>query len=482
MTDSKRITRREFLKGAAITGGAVAVGGLGWRIWHDLNGRDFDPIRTEKALDAIVPAENPSALPNIILILIDDLGYGDLPVYGGDLVRTPNIDRLAKEGALFTQAYSTAPVCSPSRAGLLTGRYPVRSHMTLPLYPRWHPMGIFLYTIGRYAFGVRGIPEDELLLPEILRQRGYHTGMVGKWHLGGWSPHLPNDNGFDNFYGVLYSNDMDPFVVYRDQEVVIDEPVDQNMLTYNYTQETLTFIEQNRDRPFFLYLSHTMVHEPLHASVDFRGKSQAGLYGDAVEELDWSVGEILAALQTYDIDNNTMIIFTSDNGPWWQGSPGGFRGRKHNLMEGGFRVPFITRWPGVIQAGQQSDSMVVNFDIFATCLDAAGVPLPNDRIIDGESILPLMGGEKSQIHDTFYYYDGHELVAVRRQDWKYHRRHMSDNGGYPIFFHGPFLFDLARDPTESYSLIESEPETAQQLALLLDDWELQMKHNVRGWR
>jgi len=478
---TNKISRRNFLKGALAVGGAVAAGGIARRLVHDRSGRDFRVERSKQQLNRIFPVENPSELPNIIIIFVDDMGYGDLFGYGAELMDTPNLDRMASEGVRMRKYYSTAPVCTPSRVGLLTGRYPIRTHMVLPQYPTGHPMGLFLNAIGRYQYGVTGLPEDELLLPELLSKRGYRTALVGKWHLGDHAPHLPNDNGFDNFYGPLYSNDMDPFLIYRDDQVEIPEPVDQSLLTRNYTSEAVRFIEENAKEPFFLYLAHTMVHEPIHASDEFKGKSAAGLYGDAVMELDWSVGEILRTLQVQGLDENTLVIFTSDNGPWWQGSAGGLRGRKNNLMEGGFRVPFIARWPGILPAGEISDEVGISFDLFVTCLGIAGIPLPDDRVIDGVDILPVLQGKAPSQQDTFYYYFGHELVAVRHNQWKYHRRYMSDNGGYPTFKHGPFLFDLDRDPAESYDLIDSEPEIARKLAGMLDDWEAQIDANTRGW-
>jgi uncharacterized sulfatase len=353
--------------------------------------------------------------------------------------------------------------------------------MTTPLYPTGHPMYYFLNVVGRYPYNVTGIPQDEVMLPELLQRKGYRTGMVGKWHLGDRSPHLPNENGFESFYGPLYSNDVTPFAIYRDARVEIEAPANQTALTRNYTQEAIRFLERNQEEPFFLYLSHSMVHEPVHASEDFRGRSQAGLYGDAVEELDWSVGEILKTIKDLGLDEETLVLFTSDNGPWWQGSVGSLRGRKNNLMEGGFRVPFIARWPGVLPGARVSQAVSANFDIFATCLEIAGMPLPDDRIIDGKSLLPILQGEGDSPHQALHYYDGSELVAVRSGDYKYHRRHMLDNGGYPLFNHGPFLFDLGRDPDEAYNLIESEPEVAERLASMLDAWEVQLETNLRGW-
>jgi arylsulfatase A len=472
-----QITRRQFIKGV----GVVGVGLIAARVIRDVRGRDYDPQRTQNYFSSINPPQNTSELPNIILILVDDLGYGDIGAFGSQVIHTPHLDQMAAEGVRLTNFHAAAPVCSPSRAGLLTGRYPIRTHISLPLYPTGHPMQLFLSAIDRYRFDVNGIPEDEALLPEILSRRGYHTGMVGKWHLGDRSGHIPNDRGFDSFYGVLYSNDVKPFALYRDREIVEASPVDQSTLTQKYTREAIKFIEENRTKPFFLYLSHTAVHEPLFASEQFRGSSQAGLYGDDVEEVDASTGEILAKLQELGIDQNTLVIFTSDNGPWWQGSPGEYRGRKTNMMEGGFKVPFIARWPGKLTEGMTSDALSVNFDILPTCLGIAGLALADDRIIDGRDLMPLLQGDPTPPHDTFFYFDGPHLVAVQHKGWKYHRRHMSDNGGYPAFSQGPFLFNLSTDPSESYSLLESEPEMAKKLSGMLDEFDQEIDENVRGW-
>jgi arylsulfatase A len=452
-----KLSRRDFLKGAAIAGGALAVGGIAARIYRNQVGRDYDPGRTAQLLNSIQPAMDPLGLPNILLILADDLGYGDLGAYGGEVISTPIIDRMAGEGVLMTNFYACAPVCTPSRAAILTGRYPKRSHMTLPLYPNNHPMEFFLKVVDRYQYDVSGIPADEATLAEILGRRGYRTGLVGKWHLGDQPGHLPNDNGFDDFYGVLYSNDSPRFAVWRNKEIEIPEPVEQSRLTQDYTREALEFIQAYADRPFFLFLSHTAVHEPIFAGAEFQGRSGGGIYGDSVQELDWSTGQILDMLDELGLDGNTLVMFTSDNGPWWQGNPGGLRGRKNNISEGGLRVPFIARWPNHLPAGMTSDALSINFDIFPTCLSSAGIPIPGDRIIDGRDMLPVLKGESSSLHERFFYYDGPFLVAVRYQNWKYQRRHMSDNGGYPLFSQGPFLFDLERDPNESYNLIESYP-------------------------
>lgn len=461
--------------------GAVVATGITARIYRNQSGRDYDPVRTERLLENIAPADDPTALPNIVLIVVDDLGYGDLGVYGGAVIQTPVIDRMAAEGVRMTNFYACAPVCTPSRAAMLTGRYPIRSHMVLPLYPQNHPMEYFLKAVGRYPFDVTGIPADEATLAEMLGQRGYRTGLVGKWHLGDRPGHLPNDNGFDEFYGALYSNDVARFAIWRNDELVMPAPVEQSNLTGDYTREALTFIRSNAGRPFFLYLSHTAVHEPLFAGPEFRRRSEGGLYGDSVEEIDWSTGQILEVLAELGLEDNTLVIFTSDNGPWWQGDPGPYRGRKNNIADGGLRVPLIARWPAQLPAGVTSDELSVNFDIFPTCLSLAGVDLPADRIIDGKNMLPMLQDGAPSPHDRFFYYDGHILVAVRDGRWKYQRRHMSDNGGYPLFSQVPFLFDLEVDPAESYNLIESYPEVAHGFSEILDAWEAEMDANRRGW-
>jgi len=299
-----RLSRREFLKGAAITSGALVVGGIAARMYRNQVGRDYDPVRTTRLLESITPAGDPTQPPNIVLIVVDVLGYGDLGAYGGEVIQTPRIDRMAREGVLMTNFYASAPVCTPSRAAMLTGRYPKRSHMTLPLYPKNHPVEYFLKAVDRYQYDVTGIPTDEVTLSEILQRGGYRTGLVGKWHLGDQPGHLPNDNGFDDFYGVLYSNDVPKFAIWRNNTIEIPEPVDQSRLTRDYTQEALEFIETHNDKPFFLYLSHTAVHAPLFAGAEFQGTSGAGLYGDSVQELDWSAGLILDRLAELGLDEN----------------------------------------------------------------------------------------------------------------------------------------------------------------------------------
>jgi arylsulfatase A len=475
---SRKINRRDFLKITAIAGGALAVGGITCRQIHNHIGRDFQPARARAYLDTIQSSPQPETLPNIIIILCDDLGSGDLDAAALDL---PNLRRMAAEGTRMNSFYACASVCSPSRAGLLTGRYPVRTLITTPLLSTGDAMNIVMDVLGRYSYNVQGIPEDEILLPEALSRRGYHTGMVGKWHLGGTPGHLPNDRGFDSFYGALWSNDDPPYAIYRNRSVEIPAPADQNVLTQNFTREAREFIHANKEQPFFLYLAHAMPHFPAYASESFQGISGAGLYGDAVQEVDWGIGQILDDLKQLGLDGKTLVIFSSDNGPWMQGNPGYLRGRKLEWFEGGFRVPFLARWPGVIPPATITDEISMNFDLFATCLQLAGIPLPEDRIIDGKDILPLLKGEVSSPHDRFFYYDIRTPVAIRYQHWKYVRRSLTDIGTYWPLKQGPFLFDLVTDPNESYSLVEDQPERATQLAAMLDDFDTEVENNLRGW-
>jgi len=471
------MSRREFIKVAAIGGGALVLGGVTRQVYNHI-GRDFRPARAREYLESIQTSPTPETLPNIILILCDDLGSGDLD---SPAINTPILKRMAAEGTQLTNFYATASVCSPSRAGLLTGRYPVRTLISTPLLSTYNPMNIVMDVLERYSYDVQGIPKDEVLLSEVLQRRGYHTGLVGKWHLGGTPGYLPNDRGFDSFYGALWSNDDTPYAIYRDRQVVIPAPADEDLLTHNFTLEAVNFIRSNKDHPFFLYLAHAMPHYPEHASTAFQGKSQAGLYGDAVEELDWGVGQVFNSLKQLGLDDRTLVIFSSDNGPWMQGNPGYLRGRKLEWFEGGFRVPFIARWPGVIPPATITDGMSMNFDLFVTCTRIAGVPLPQDRIMDGKDILPLLKGEAPSPHDTFFYYDTRTVVAVRYQHWKYTRLYLTDIAAYWPTKQGPFLFDLSTDPNESYSMLEEQPERAAELSAMLDAYEAGMKSNLRGW-
>lgn len=356
-------------------------------------------------------ANPPDAAPktNIVVILADDLGYGDLGCYGHPRFKTPNLDRMAGEGARLTQFNTPAPFCAPSRASLMTGRYPFRCGLTTNPTPD-----------GGAASDAAGLPLGEITLAQMLRGAGYATGMVGKWHLGHKKPeHLPTRRGFDEYLGIPYSNDMRP-VKLLDGETVVEYPVVQATLTRRYTERALRFIERNRDRPFFLYFAEAMTHKPLACSEAFYKKSGAGLYGDALAELDWSVDQVLKRLKDLGLDERTLVVFTSDNGPWYGGSSGGLRGMKSTTWEGGFRVPCIVRWPGRVPAGTVRGELAVTMDLFATALAAAGVPTPSDRVIDGKDLIPLLSDKDHAVHDVVFGQMGPRLSTVRDDRWKLH--------------------------------------------------------------
>ncbi len=421
--------------------------------------------------------------PNIIIFFMDDMGFADISCYGAKNIHTPHIDSLAENGVKFTTFYSSSPVCSPSRAGLLTGRHPLRMHASNVYFPNSTAMGFLINSfIRRHAYGVLGLMEDEITIPEVLREVGYTTGMLGKWHLGDRSPHLPNDKGFDFYYGAHYSNDMKPYAIWRNKEIDQLAPADQNNLTKSLTREGVKFIRENKGKPFFLHYCQPFPHNPLHASDEFRGTSKGGLYGDTVQEIDWSVGEILKTLDELNLRDNTLIMFTSDNGPWHEGNPGFHRGRKGLPFEGGQRVPFIASFPGVIPKGLEIDEMAMNIDIFPTILKTLGIPLPEDRIYDGKNILSLMkGSEKDSPHDYLYYHWGKKILAVRDKLYKYHTRHKSDNSTYVMSKIRPLLFDMQRYDQESYDQVTHHPEEAEKLKGKLEEFQKEIKRNPRGW-
>jgi arylsulfatase A-like enzyme len=422
--------------------------------------------------------------PNLVVILFDDLGYGDLGAYGGSAIATPNLDRFASEGLLFRNAYSASPYCSASRAGLLTGRYAVRAGMDHVL----QVPGSWQDSLERLGGLNRRLPAEEITLAEVLQAAGYSTAIVGKWHLGDSSPSLPNDMGFDSFFGLLFSNDQGEPVVWRDREIVEHHPIDQTTLTQRYTERAVAFIETNRDRPFFLYLPHTFPHVPLHVGADRRGRSEAGLYGDVVEELDWSTGEVLDALERVGVVDNTLVVITSDNGPWFQGSPGRTRGRKLDIFEGGMRVPFLTRWPDVIAPESEDQNLVIGIDLFPTFLEVVGLPVPPDRIIDGHSVVHRLEGQEGAGRGPIWFHQIGRLRAVREGRFKYHDRHRVPFGNppdFPMGYHirrGPWLFDLELDPEESYDVSDRHPETFQHMQRMLEARQRELEDNPRGWR
>ena len=410
--------------------------------------------------------------PNIVIIYADDLGYGDLGCYGHPAIRTPNLDRMAAEGMRFTDFYSAGEVCTPSRAALLTGRYPIRSGMCD--YQR--------RVLLRRSKG--HLPADEITLAELLKERGYATGLIGKWHLGVWSNNPeghPSKHGFDTFFGLPHSNDMDPAPgapkaarkrldqdnawwnspLYRGTELV-EQPVDQSTLTRRYTEEAVKYIRDHKEKPFFLYYAHTFPHIPLFASERFRGKSAAGVYGDVIEELDWSVGEVIGALKREGLEKKTIVIFSSDNGPWTSmekagGSAGPLREGKGSTWEGGMRVPAIAWWPGKVPAGVVQHEVATTMDLFVTFTRLAGASTPSDRPIDGVDVSPLLFGNGKVERGAYFYYRGEQLYAARLGPWKAHFITRSGYGSDPAESHDPpLLYNLGEDPGEKHRVPANE--------------------------
>lgn len=420
--------------------------------------------------------------PNVIIILTDDMGYGDISCYGASTIKTPFIDKLANGGVTFENFYASSSLCSPSRAGLLTGRYPVRMFIHPVFFPKGSFYDCFFSLYGAYKYGVKGILPDEITMAEALQQAGYATGLLGKWHLGDHGTYVPNKKGFDFFYGSYYSNDMKPYVMYRNTKIDIPAPVDQTKLTQILTREGINFIRENKNRPFFLHYCQPFPHHPVHASEKFQKSSKGGTYGDCVQELDWSIGELVKTLEQEGIREKTLILFTSDNGPWYEGNPGYVRGRKSLTFEGGQRVPMIANWPGKFPAGTKINEMSMNIDIFPTVLHLAGIPLPSDRVIDGKCILPLLTGETEKTpHDYLFYMWDYKVYAVRDSLWKYHIRHESDIPLYSVLKVGPYLFNIIEDFNESYNQIPHHPEEAGRLRKRIEAFEEELKSNPRGW-
>ncbi len=441
-------TRRSFLKTAAL--GAAAA--LTWSV-------------RAHAADK----------PNVIVIFCDDMGYGDLGCFGHPTIRTPNLDRLASEGQKWTSFYAAASVCTPSRAGLLTGRLPIRSGMCSS-----KRRVLFPDSAG-------GLPRSEISLARALKNVGYNTACVGKWHLGHLPEYLPTLHGFDSYFGIPYSNDMDKVrrlskeeqmdpktdlynvPLMRDKEI-IEQPADQNTITKRYNEEAVKFIKDNKDEPFFLYLAHSMVHIPLFASDDFRGKSARGLYGDTVMEIDAGVGEIVNTLKEEGIAENTLVVFTSDNGPWLifdqhGGSAGLLRDGKGTTWEGGVREPTIFWMPGKIQPDVVHD-MGSTLDIFATACAMSGAEMPDDRVMDSYDLLATLFETKPSPRKEMFFYRGSELYAARVDEYKAHYitedvyvRETNRRTHDPVL-----LFNVEHDPSEKYDIAGDHPEAVEKIA------------------
>jgi arylsulfatase A-like enzyme len=437
-----------------------------------------------------VPLNN---TPNIVLIFVDDMGHGDISCFGSNAIHTPHLDKMATEGLKMSDFYASSPICSPSRFSVLTGRYAPRGFVNSVFFPtvksknhKKYSTLIRIMSKFTYKNGVKGILPDEITIAEVLQAVGYKTGMFGKWHLGDKSPFLPNDKGFDYFYGSHYSNDMHPYTYYRNTEKIMDEPVDQTTLTKTLTSEIISFIKEShaQKKPFFVYYPSPFPHHPVHASKDFQGKSKGGPYGDCVEEIDWSVGEINNTLQKLNLDQNTLVIFTSDNGPWHEGNPGYHRGRKGQTWDGGQIVPFIAKWPHHIKPGVETNEMAMNIDLFPTILEHIGLPLPEDRIIDGENIYDLFTGKVNKSpHDTLHFIKGMKSMGARKEHIKYEVKQCSDNAAYKnrFFKVDAMMFDLKTDKNESYSIIPRDKNLADQFQKEIDIMNEAIEKNPRGW-
>jgi uncharacterized sulfatase len=393
--------------------------------------------------------------PNIVLVLADDLGYGDVGINGATAIRTPNLDRLAREGVRLTQFHASANVCTPSRAGLMTGRYAARAGLSVGV----------LFPHSEY-----GLPASDLTLPEALAAAGYRTSMVGKWHLGTVPGSTPMDAGFQHYFGVPYSANMHPLPLIRDREVV-EANTDPALLTQKFTEDGVRYIAASDATPFFLYFALTAPHVPVRPGPAYLGRSKAGRYGDVVEEIDSAVGALRAALEKAGKARDTLVIFTSDNGPWWQGSAGAHRGRKGGTFEGGYAVPFIGWQPGHIPPGTRSDAIAMNIDLFPTLLARAGVPLPQEVTLDGRDISALLRGAKTSPHERLVFFANDKVAAVREQQWRY-----VVQGFYQVYdlplaipdLGGELLFDLRTDPQEHYDVSDRYPETAARLQAAIE--------------
>ncbi|MFC1635058.1 sulfatase [Planctomycetota bacterium] len=452
--NARNYTRRRFLKALGAGMASLTLPG-----WVEGNQRAADK-------------------PNFVIIFMDDQGYQDVGCFGSPSIRTPNLDRMAAEGMKFTDFYAAASVCSPSRAALLTGCYPPRVGITKVLFPR--------DTIG--------LNSKEATIADVLKTQGYSTACVGKWHLGHLPEFLPTSNGFDSYFGIPYSNDMDgvkgkdknldrawrqkdysPWnVPLMRNEEIIERPADQTKLIERYTDEAIKFIRTNKNNPFFLYLPHTMPHIPLFVSEEFYYEDVKRAYTTTIEQIDFSVGRVFASLKETGVDENTLVVFTSDNGPWLSkkhhaGCALPLRDGKFSTYEGGMREPCIMRWPGRIPAGNVCSQMCSTIDLLPTFARLAGAKTPADRVIDGKDIWPLMAGTPwaKTPHEAFFYYRGTNLEAVRSGKWKLRRVKKTTE-----------LYDLKADIGEKNNLADKHPQIVRHLSGMMEEFDRRLKANA----
>ncbi|MCM4170770.1 arylsulfatase [Arenibacter sp. TNZ] len=436
----------------------------------------------------ILSAQKKQSEPNVIIFFTDDQGYQDVGSFGSPLIKTPNLDQMANDGIKFTDFYSASPVCSPSRAALLTGSYPPRVGVPVVLWPK----------------SDSGLATEELTIADMLKTKAYATACIGKWHLGDKPEFLPTSQGFDSYFGIPYSNDMSVnpnfkvaqdavfregmtldslrnakpkkyFVPLLHNDEVVEYPVDQTTLTKRYTEEAVDFIKKNKNNPFFLYVAQTMPHIPLYASPDFKGKSARGLYGDVIEEIDWSMGRILETLESLGIDGNTLVIFTSDNGPWdlkdgQGGSALPLRGYKFQTYEGGMRVPMIAQWKGVIPSGVVCSELASTIDILPTIAYLTESEV-SEKPMDGRNIWPLLSGDKKakspHTKDGFYYYSGNTAEAVRSGAWKLR-----------VVKGEIELYNLEKDISETENVALKNPKIVKKLQKMLSGYDADLKSNL----